>query len=1143
MDTTRFIHLRVHSSYSLCEGAIHLKKLPSLCEDLSMPAVAVTDTNTLFGAPLFSKVCLGAGVQPILGIQVDVGLVPQKKRGFSRPATQEIPTGQLVLLVQNETGYNTLNKLISAGYLENDTFRLTLDKLSEFNDGLICLTGGHRGVLGKLLLENRTDEAQKILLNLKAIFKDRLYVEVQRHGLPEQYKTEPQFIEWAYQHTIPLIATNDVFFKHKSDYEAHDALLCVKDGRYVDEDDRRKETKEHYFKSQEEMITLFSDMPEAIANTVQIAKRCGYAVPTRAPLLPHAYEDMNQSEDDILQDKVTRGLQKRLDVLGIVDTKPYFDQLAYELSVIKKMGFPGYFLIVSDFIKWSKYQGIPVGPGRGSGAGSVVSWALKITDINPHEYGLLFERFLNPDRISMPDFDVDFCQDRREEVIHYVQQKYGADKVAQIITFGELKARAVLRDVGRVLRMPYGHVDRLCKFIPGNPGDKTTLAEALQKEKALKEEYETDDIVKKLFDIAMILEGLHRHASVHAAGVVIGDRPLDQLVALYHDPRAEMPVTQYDMKFVEDTGLIKYDFLGLKTLSVIKQAVGMIKQNHTLEIDIDHIPLDDPKVYKTYAKGDTIGLFQFESTGMQESLKALQPTEFNDLIAMVSLYRPGPMENIPHYVARKHGKEDVTYLHELMAKALKETYGIIVYQEQVMEMSKVLAGFTGGQADTLRKAMGKKIQSLMDQLKPLFVEGCSKNGIPTDTSTQIWELMEKFASYGFNKSHAVCYALISYQTGYLKTYYRPEFIAASMNYDLNNTDKLVIFVADAKKYKMQIVPPNVNTSEALFAAKEGKVYYALGALKNVGVDAMRRVVAERNENGPFKSVPDFLARVNPKDVNKRTLENLIKSGAFDTLDADRATLLANVNLLLANMGSVYLQKETGETSLFGVSENIPNAPAPSFYQNMKKAEPLSIIETIRGEHETLGFYITTHPLRRFSKLFKKMTIQSSKDFADLADGQTVRLPVFVDSFTVRRTKKDTKMGILKASDSFNEFEILFFSRELEHVLTFLKEKTAMLLTANVKKDGDSISLFGRSAEPLMRHIFQCLTTVTLPIKDKSVLPKIAPELAKAKKGYTNVILNIQSGGKISTMRLPQKVLLTEEIFETVEKYVPELELK
>jgi len=1073
LSETRFIHLRIHSSYSLCEGAIHLKNLPKLCTENSMPAVALTDTNNIFGAPLFSKVCLADGVQPILGTQINIKLKKKKEAGFSRSVNQETQTAQLVLLVQNEAGYQSLNNLFSTGYdvikRERESFYLDLDELAKNNEGLICLTGGHNGLIGKLLLENREELAEENLLKLKEIFNDRLYIEVQRHGLEIQNKTEPKFIEWAYKHNLPLVATNEVFFKSKKEYEAHDALLCVKDGRYVDEDDRRKETKEHYFKSQDEMVELFADLPEAIENTVAIAKRCGYAVPTRDPLLPHISKD----EDETLKNDSAKGLTERLQKLNITDTKPYFDQLEYELSVIKGMGFPGYFLIVAEFIEWSRKENIPVGPGRGSGAGSVVAWSLGITNVNPREYGLLFERFLNPDRISMPDFDIDFCQERRLEVIKHVQVEYGAEKVAQIITFGELKARGVLRDVGRVLRMPYPQVDTLCKFIPGGPADKMTLAEALNLEKFLRKEYSENEIVKKCFDIAMTLEGLHRHSSVHAAGVVIGDRPLNELVSLYNDPRADMPVSQYNMKFIDDTGLVKYDFLGLKTLTVIQKTVEKIKENHNVDIDIDDLPLDDSAVYKIYANGDTVGLFQFESKGMQESLKALKPTEINDLVAMVSLYRPGPMENIPTYVDRKHGKEEITYLHPLMAKALKETYGIIVYQEQVMEMSKVLAGFTGGQADTLRKAMGKKIQKLMDELKPLFVNGCEKNGITTNVSTEIWELMEKFASYGFNKSHAVCYALISYQTGYLKTHYRAEFMASLMELDLDNTDKLAEFVKDIKKSNVELIPPNVNTSEEIFKAKNGKIYYALGALKNVGKEAMSHVVAERKENGDFKDIPDFIARVNPKDVNKRTLENLIKSGSLDSLDPDRATLLKNLNLLLANMGSINKQKETGESSLFGVAENTSeDTPTPPFYQNIKKAEPFSVLETINFETEALGFYFTNHPLRRFSKLFKKMTIKSSKDFESLADNQTIKLPVFVDSFSVRRTKSDKKMGVLCGSDSFNAFEVLFFSKDLEQAERVIKPKTAILLSINIRKDKDQITCFGGGSEPLMNHIFQ-----------------------------------------------------------------------
>ncbi|MBN2676236.1 MAG: DNA polymerase III subunit alpha [Alphaproteobacteria bacterium] len=1143
MAEAKFIHLRLHSSYSLCEGAIHLKKLPKLCRTFNMPAVALTDTNNVFGAPFFSKTCISEGIQPILGAQIDVPFQSQKSTGFSRKTlSSNQQTGQLVLLVQNETGYHNLNHILSEGYLSNDSFQVAIKNLITHQEGLICLTGGHNGILGKLLLLNRTEEAEKTLDVLHKYFGDRLYIELQRHGLEAQEKIEPHLIEFAIKKNIPLVATNEVFFAKKENYEAHDALLCVKDARYIDEDNRRKETKEHYLKSQEEMVELFKDLPEAIQNTVKIAKRCGYKVPVRDPLLPHAYEANDVSEDDILDDKARRGLQKKLEKYPTLDSETYHKQLEYELSVIKNMGFPGYFLIVSDFIKWAKYQQIPVGPGRGSGAGSVVAWSLKITDINPLEYGLIFERFLNPDRVSMPDFDIDFCQDRRHEVIKYVQEKYGTDKVAQIITFGELKARAVLRDVGRVLRMPYGHIDKICKFIPGNPGDQTTLNDALDNEKELYKEYESDDRVKKLFDLAIQLEGLHRHASVHAAGLLIGDRPLEQLVALYYDPRADMQVSQYNMKFIEDAGLVKYDFLGLKTLSIIDQCVKMIKKNHQEEIDISDIPMDDSQIYKTYARGDTIGLFQFESQGMQESLKSLKPTNFNDLVAMVALYRPGPMENIPIYIERKHGREKINYIHPLMGKSLDETFGILIYQEQVMDISRHMAGFTGGQADTLRKAMGKKIQSLMDELKPLFVNGCmSHSQIEKEIAEEIWHLMEKFASYGFNKAHSVCYALISYQTGYLKTHYRPEFMAASMNYDINNTDKLIIFINDIRKHKTPLCPPDINKSDATFIVKKGEICYALGALKNVGIDAMQSIVNERDKNGLFKSIPDFLARVNPESLNKRSLENLIKAGAFDKLDPSRPKLLGNIDLLLSHVGSQFKEKENKQTTLFFSSEKEPQS-IPSFYQNLKKAPPLSVIEMIKLETEALGFYLTNHPLRKFGTILKKLSVKSTKDFQTFQNDTLVRLPCFIDNYTRRTTKKGNKMGILSLSDSFGAFETLLFSQELKNIEHKIKPKTSVLLTASVKKEGDRISLFTKDLEPLLPHVFQSISEVILPIKKQSVAQKLAPLLEQAGKGYTNILIKLKTKEKIVDLRLPRKIRLDEKLFETLERYVPDLEI-
>ena len=879
-----FIHLHVHSAYSLAEGAIKVKDLVKLCVANKMPAAAVTDTNNTFGAMEFALEAAKAGVQPIIGAQ----------------ALYTDEEYQLVLLAQNEHGYRNLSRLLSDAYMDGDAQKVVISKedLKAHNEGLICLSGGPEGPIDQNLLHKQNDKAQEHFLHLKECFGDRFYTEIQRHGLAEEAQVEEALIDLAYAHDVPLVATNDCYFADRAAHEAHDALLCISEGRYVTEDDRRKVTPEHYFKSSEEMMALFEDLPEAIANTSVIAQRCSYLLEPVKPLLPPFDTEGGRSEVEELKAQAKEGLRWRLDNFvmpschsdrpeGVEESeavsdpsanarddgnmweKVYWDRLKFELDIIIDMGFPGYFLICSDFIKWAKEQNIPVGPGRGSGAGSVVAWALKITDLDPIALGLLFERFLNPERVSMPDFDVDFCQDRREEVIRYVQDKYGHDKVAQIITFGKLQARAVVRDVGRVLQMPYGQVDRIAKMIPNNPANPTTLQEALDDDPDFRLEIKKEETSEKLIEIALQLEGLYRHASTHAAGLVIGDRPLHELVPLYRDPRSDMPVTQFNMKFVELTGLVKFDFLGLKTMTVVQRTVDLIDE----DIDILQVPLDDPKAYELMAKGDTVGVFQLESTGMRDALRKVKPNRFEDIIALVSLYRPGPMDNIPKYVAIKDGREDPDYMHPILQPFLEETYGIMIYQEQVMQAAQELAGYTLGGADLLRRAMGKKIQAEMDAQREMFVKGANDNNeVPEKQASEIFDQIAKFAGYGFNKSHAAAYALIAYWTAWLKANYPLEFMAASMTLDLGNTDKLSIFKQDLDRMKVELRQPCVNHSNVDFKVEGEGLRYALAALKGVGEAAMESVVAERGENGVYKSVEDFASRIDYKSMNKRQIE-------------------------------------------------------------------------------------------------------------------------------------------------------------------------------------------------------------------------------------------------------------------------------
>ncbi|MGI9388262.1 MAG: DNA polymerase III subunit alpha, partial [Methyloligellaceae bacterium] len=846
MTHSDFVHLRVHSAYSLSEGAIRLNELAGLCVEHRMPAVGVADTNNMFGALEYSLEVGGAGVQPIIGCQIALRR-PDERSGAGIAQAAD----QLVLLVQDEQGYENLLSLVSDAHLGTESHeapQITLGDLRDRHSGLIALTGGPAGSVGRLLGEGQGPAAEAVLMELAKIFPGRLYVEVMRHGLPEEDQIEADLIDLAYRHDLPLVATNEVFFATRDMYEAQDALICIAEGTVVSRRDRRRLTPEHYFKSPEEMRALFADLPEAIDNTLVVARRCSYMPDTREPILPPYPHLDGRSEAETLREMAATGLERRLaahvfkesmsDAERDEAAKPYRERLEFELDVIGQMGFPGYFLIVADFIQWAKQQGIPVGPGRGSGAASVVAWSLTITDLDPLRWGLLFERFLNPERISMPDFDIDFCKDGRDEVIRYVQRQYGADRVAQIITFGKLEARAVLRDVGRVLEMPYSQVDRICKLVPYNPAHPVSLQQAIDGEQLLQAMLTEEESVQRLINIALKLEGLYRHASTHAAGVVIGDRPLQQLVPLYRDPRSEMPVTQFNMKLVEKAGLVKFDFLGLKTLTVLDRAVKLLARRD-ITVDLAQVTLDDPGTYEMLCRGDTTGVFQLESSGMRDVIRKLKPDRFEDIIALVSLYRPGPMDNIPSYIRRKHGEEAPDYMHPKIEGILKETHGIMIYQEQVLLIAQKLSGYTLGGADLLRKAMGKKIQSEMDAQRKNFIDGATERDVDKGLAGHIFEQVNKFAGYGFNKAHAAAYALVAYQTGYLKANYPVEFMAASMTLDMGNSEKLNSYRAELERLGIDLLPPDINKSGAEFtveAVSDGgyAVRYALAAIKNVG---------------------------------------------------------------------------------------------------------------------------------------------------------------------------------------------------------------------------------------------------------------------------------------------------------------------
>ena len=1117
MTDPQFIHLRVHSAYSLSEGAMKMPALVANVQKLGFPAVAVTDTANMFGAKAFSHMAPDAGIKPILGCQFFLRNADADDMLKSKGRTVE--PDKIVLLVQNEQGYANIMKLMHRSYLVNPGYaeraQLRLSDLQELNEGLIMLTGGPEGPLGRLFLENRAAEAEIMLGQLREAFGDRLYMEVSRIGTPEERKTEDIFIKWAYDYNIPLVATNEAFFFDTDMYEAHDALVCIAAGEYVANENRKKFSPNNRLRSEKEMVDLFQDLPEALQNTVNIAKRCNYYSHFVAPLLPKFECPDGKTQDEYIVEQATAGLQRRLEDHVYFEgmsaeekaeiDKRYHERLEYELSVIKKMGFPGYFLIVADFINWSKNHGVPVGPGRGSGAGSIVAWSLRITDLDPLKLDLLFERFLNPERINMPDFDVDFCQENRGKTIEYVQNKYGFDHVAQIITYGKLQSKAVIRDVARVLQMPYSQADRISKMIPaGSQGKNPTLQEALDQVPELEEMRQNDPQVNKLFDIAMKLEGLYRHSGVHAAGVVIGDRPLDQLVPLYKDPRADMPVTQYDMKYVEETGLIKFDFLGLKTLTVIKRAVDWIKKTRGIELDMDKVPLDDKATYELMQRGDTAGVFQFESAGMMDVHKQIKPDRFEDLIAIVSLYRPGPMDNIPSYIKRKHGEEEITYLHPMLEPILKETYGIMIYQEQVMNIARALGGYTMGGADKLRKVMGKKMRDEIPKQRKMFMEGAVKNGIEEGTAGAIFDQMEKFASYGFNKSHAAAYSLISYQTAYLKAHYPVEFMCALMSLDITNTDKLLFFKEECKRMGYKVLKPDINASGADFIVEDGNIRYALGALKGGSIACMQAIVEERERKGPYKSISDFIHRTDSKLINRRQMEALIKSGAFDCLDKSRGRLFDNIETIMRHIASATELKTSSQSSLFGSEElqaEVKLSDAPDWPE----------LEKLRYEAEAIGFYLSAHPLDSYRLGMDKLGVKNCVEVMQgIKTGDTIRakLAGCVNSFQKRLSKSGTKYAFLSLSDAAGNFEGILFSEGLIKYEDTINSGLPLLVNVSIDKQSDDANprIMINTVETLDKAIADVADGLEITLNNTAAVRGLKEILGKDRNGRNRIYI-------------------------------------
>jgi DNA polymerase-3 subunit alpha len=1129
LKSVGFVHLHVHSAYSLREGALGIETLVKRAEADAMPALAISDSNNLFGALEFSEKCAKSGVQPLIGAQITVDFGDAPGGGGSRMADQRFSRASVVLLAKDERGYRNLMRIASDVWLrptDGDEPHVEFDVLADV-DGLIALTGGPSGPIDRLLRIDAHDLALARLQRLERLFGDRLYVELQRHGLDEETRLEPALIDLAYDRSLPLVATNEPYFASASDFEAQDALLCVAEGALIATPERRRLSPEHRFKTRAEMVALFADLSEATDNSVAIAMRCAYRPTTRKPILPRFSVPGGEAvdEEQELRRQAVDGLEALMARYGVTPgfgEDDYRQRLEFELSVIVGMKFPGYFLIVADFIKWAKARGIPVGPGRGSGAGSLVAYALTITDLDPIRFGLLFERFLNPERISMPDFDIDFCQDRRDEVIAYVRQRYGFDRVAQIITFGSFLARGVMRNVGRVLEMPLGQVDKLAKLVPQNPAKPVTLKEAVRDEPKLQEAAGADPRVEKMLAIAERLEGLYSNASTHAAGVVIGDRPLVELVPLYRDPKSEMPATQFNMKWVEPAGLVKFDFLGLKTLTTLQYAQALIARRGT-SIDLGAIPLDDAKTYEMLGRGETVGVFQVESAGMRKALVEMRADRFEDLIALVALYRPGPMANIPTYCARKLGQEEPDYIHPKVEPILKETFGVIIYQEQVMQIAQALSGYSLGEADMLRRAMGKKIKKEMDAQRARFVDGAKERGLTQSNADEIFDLLAKFADYGFNKSHAAAYALIAYWTAWFKANHTAEFLAASMTLDKSNTDKLAEFRADAQRLGVKVAPPSVDESEVDFDVRyspsgEPTIIYALSAIKGVGAAQAAALVAARARR-KFASLTDLARRIDPRAVNKKALECLANAGAFDALEPERWIAFAAVEpmLALANRGAA--ERLAGQNALFGETETAPlkvNAP------------PWNAADKLRREFEAVGFFLSGHPIEAYDSALRKLGARRWADFARAVRGgaTTAKLAASVLDRSERRTKSGAKLGIIQLSDPSGQYEAIIFQEGLAQFRDLLEKGSDVLLTLQANVEGEDVRARIVHVESLTEAAAKHHKGLKIFLRDEAPLPSIAERLLGRGEGEISLVVMLGAREGEVEVKLPGRYAVT-----------------
>lgn len=1108
----QFIHLHTHSRLSIGASTLQVKKIPELCKEHGMFACALTDTNMMSGCAEFSDVMPKAKIQPIIGVEITLN-----HHTADPKILRQSSLSRIVLLAQNHNGYLNLCELSRIMYMRDENHHLgpyiTFEELKSHSDNIICLSGAHLGPIGIAILNKQDGLAREYAEKLESVFPGRFYIEIQRHGLQDEIKTEPGFLEIAKQLNIPIVATNDVCFAKLSDYEAADALSCVLGQTKVVDPERPRKSSEQYFKSPAEMCELFSDLPEAIENTVLIAKRCAFFVNVNEkPLLPR-FGDNFEDECQMLRDHTMSGLAARLEQCHITDTQPYYDQANYELDVIIGMGFPGYFLIVADYIDWCRRHDILTGPGRGSGAGSIVAWALGITHVNPLKYGLLFERFLNPDRISMPDFDVDFEPSGIEQVLAYICDKYGHDSVCRIITFGSLQARGAIRDVGRVYGIPYSKSDRLSKMIPP---DAKKLKEAIDVSQEIQHVLNTDADMNKVVSIAEELEGSFRNLGQHACGVVIGDRPTTKIAPVYRDPANPLPSCQFDGHYLESAGLIKFDFLGLETLVVLKYATKLIQKTQQININLDEIPTDDPKTLELWQSGMTEGIFQFDAPFVQQTLRKMHPTNFLEISALNALNRPGPIAFIPQFIARMHGEEKIEYVHPRAEPILKESYGIIVYQEQVMQLTRALAGFTRGESDTVRKAMGKKKLELLAKLEVKFLEGCKKEGtLDEATAKDLWEKFKEFAKYAFNKSHAIAYSIVANQCAYLKAHFPAEFLAASMSSNMNDTDQLALFVDDAKaNFGIQIVPPDINKSESLFTVKDGKIIYALAAIKGVGIAATDALIAERAK-GPFKNITDFAKRCAPF-MNKRILEAFARVGVMDSINPNRAEIFVNADMILSYAAK---SKEGANTLSLFANTVEDDVSEDRLAKNLVKTTPWTFGQKLENELMALGFYISAHPLDQYKHLIARERMATSSTLVDMPDRANVRVAANVNSYSHRRTKAGKDMLTINASDSFGNIEAVAFGDNAINLAPILSTENAVVIAGRISNRDDRVSIFADSIIPLTQWVAQIAKKLTLEIHNKNVLSDIKKSLTTLPAGKTKVVLNLYSGDKKTALEL------------------------